>query len=345
MQLQSLLKTRTTPVKNPEFYQDVCDLFGERRAGHMSKWNYSTPQYAGDKARGAEAWVEAISEAKNGSPYYVFQKERDIINTFAPKSRDYFKGDARLVDLGPGSVDAVQHKVMPFIRGASATIREYTCVDVCATTLNMAEREVKKEFPFIRTSSLNKDFIHESFRYGTPLSPEVATMFGLTLCNMEIDPRVVDLPNYQLAACLKRLQSHFSGTEQYLFITQDTNQDPESLKAAYMALEEHFTSLLYRIRRDLTVAGDFDPDNFTMEVDYFPQTQACALCFVAEKSMIFSVEDEIFMLEEGQRFYFHNAFKFDAKTFLTAADKAGFEPVHCEQADENPCILHVLKSR
>ncbi len=330
--------------ENVEFSRDVCDFFAERRAGHMSRWLYSTTQYSGDKACGAEAWQRAIADAKNGSAYYVFQKEREIIRHSIPIVRDIFAQDCRFIDLGPGSTDAVQHKIIPFIESAGDNITEYACVDVCAETLTMAAAEVAGKFPSIQTSLMCKDFIQDAFRYGKPCNQEVAAIFGLTLCNMAIDPRVTKLPEYQLAACLKRLQSHFTAKERYILITQDINQDIVKLREAYLALREHYTSVLYRIGRDLSVSGDYDPENFVMEVDYFPETQACALCFVAKKTMHFSIDDEHFDIRKHDRFYFHNAFKFDIDTFVGSAKRVDLQLVHSEKAENNPCVLHIFKS-
>ncbi len=212
-------------LDNDAFAQDAYDLFMQRRSGHMSKWLYSTPHNEGDKAAGANAFVRAVKEAQQGSPYYVFLKEREVITQFSKKASSLFSASCRLIDLGPGSADAVNHKVVPLIQAAAGRIKEYVCVDVCDATLEIAETKIKEAFPFIQTKKILKDFVQDAFRYGDSFAQEVSTMFGLTLCNMAIDPRVQKLPEYQLASWLGRLKSHLSAPDGYLLITQDTNQD------------------------------------------------------------------------------------------------------------------------
>jgi uncharacterized SAM-dependent methyltransferase len=340
-----LLSPTSQTATNEDFSQDVRDFFGERRSGHLSRWLYATSHFAGDKADGAGAWTRVIDAAKKGSPYYVFQKERDIIQNFLPRVSRVINKDTRFVDLGPGSVDAVQQKVLPIIKHVNGLVKHYVAVDICSETLAGATAEVKNQFPFIDTQKIEQDFIQDSFFYGDgDIEQEVSALFGLTLCNMPIDPRVVMLPELFLISSFRRLKNHQKASENYLLITQDTNQDLDRLTAAYMALEEHYCSVLYRVKRDLRVEGDYEPENFKMGVDYFADTQACALYFETLKKMNFWIEGEQFVLAKGEKLYFHNAFKFDEKTFLTAAQKAGYESVLVEREVDNPCVLHVFKA-
>lgn len=328
-----------------EFSQDIADFFAGRRAGHLSKWLYSNPQFEGDKARGAETWKRVIEAAKHGSDYYVFLKEKSIIRHAVPRLKDIFSQSLRMIDLGPGSEEAIRDKVMPFVHAYAPNVREYVGVDVSRDTLTMAKNEVLAAGLPMEAGSLERDFIQDQFFYGDRTNREVAAIFGLTLCNMTIDPRVPGLPSKLLTSYFQRLQSHFNSKENWLMVTQDTNQDPASLARAYETITDHYMRLLYRIQRDTPVTSGFDPEGFRLEVDYFDATQACALCFVPEKDMAFSIGDESFALKKGQRLYFHNAFKFDEPTFLSAARSAGFDVVQSVREKENPCVLHVLKAR
>lgn len=328
-----------------EFTHDIVEFFSGRRAGHLSKWLYSNPQFEGDKVRGTETWKRGIEEAKRGGDYYVFLKEKSVIQNAIPRLKDIFSRKLRMIDLGPGSEEAIRDKIMPFVQAYTPNVVEYVGVDVSRDTLVMAKKEVLAAGLPMEARSLERDFIQDSFFYGDRVSREVAVIFGLTLCNMTIDPRVPGLPSKLLTSYFQRLKSHFSARERFLMVTQDVNQDPESLKRAYEAFSDHYMRLLYRIQRDTPVTSGFDPEGFRLEVDYFKDTQACALCFVLKKDMSFSIEDEAFTLRKDQRLYFHNAFKFDVQTFLSAARTAGFDVVQSVEEKENPCILHVLKPR
>ena len=106
------------------------------------------------------------------------------------------------------------------------------------------------------------------------------------------------------------------GYHGYLVITQDCNQDGQSLYDAYMTEEEFDLNLLYRIQRDLPVSVSFNPEDFAFEPCWIKETGAASHTYVCKKDMNFSIGDERFYLVKGQRFYMHNTYKFDADNFL-----------------------------
>lgn len=341
--LTSNLRQQAVKQENPEFLHDVRDFFSGRRAGHMSNWLYAEANFEGDKAAGGVLWQEVIEQARADGIYYVFQKERDIIKLFVSDAENFFDCPSRLVDLGPGSPDAVRNKVLPIITAGGNNLSEYLCVDLCQNSLDMAVECVHDNVD-VSARLLKKDFIKDVFVYGEEVEREMAVLFGLTLFNMLIDPRVRDLPNHYLQFSLKRLRTHFAGKDCYLAVTQDSNQDIVSLKRAYKAIEKHYRSLLHRIERDLDVVGEYDPDKFIMDVEYFADTNACALSFVALEKMSFHIQGELFSINKGERFYFHNAYKFGEDEFLSIAAKAGFSNIVSYSEPGNPCILHILKA-
>jgi hypothetical protein len=102
-------------------------------------------------------------------------------------------------------------------------------------------------------------------------------------------------------------------------------------------------TLPHLIARDVSINGYFNPDGFDMDVEFIPQTQACAMSLVANEDMNFMADGMAVSLKKGKRLYFHNAFKFDEETFLKSAKTAGFHLEHTERVPENPCLLHIFK--
>lgn len=331
--------------KDGAFAQEVIDFLRGNRSGHLSKWLYSVPMFPGDRANGSEAWAQVAHEAKQGGPYYVFRDEERIIQDALPFLGTLFKKNTRLVDLGPGSEDALKNKVFPVMQGNAGLISEYMAVDVSTQSLAMAKNGVSKEFPGIKPVGIQGDFIQERFAFGAPVSNEVALFFGLTLCNLPIDPRVQGLPEKMLVASFEQLKSHFTAPEGYLVVTQDVNQTLETLRAAYLTRKPVYETLLHRIVRDLDVSGEFDPSGFSLDIDFFAETQACAMCFVARHDMDFSVEDRGINIKKDQRLYFHNAFKFHSDFFVNCARKAGFDLVQTVSRPDCQCHLQILKVR
>lgn len=326
------------------FAKDVYDLFSGSRAGHMSKWLYSTPQYQGDKACGVNAWAKVAQEAKNGSPYYVFRSEEDVIKSALEKISNTAQGATRLIDLGPGSIDAVKNKVFPVMQSVENSIREYVAVDVSEQSLDVAKRELNNSLPLLEVNAINADFIEDSFKFGDYVGSEIAVLFGLTLCNLPIDPMVEVLPEMVLTTSLKRIKSHFSGNTSRLIITQDINQDIESLRKAYGTRKPVYMTLPHLIARDVSIRGYFNPDAFDMEVEFIPQTQACAMSLVANEDMDFLLDGTPISISKGKRLYFHNAYKFSEEVFLRSAKNAGFTCEYTERMSGNSCLLHTLKA-
>ncbi len=331
-------------MQNADLCIDTLDLFQRRRAGHMSKWLYSSPHFKGDKACGADVRQRVIEEAKNGSAYYVFRDEESIIRHSARELGVLLDRPARLIDLGPGSLDAVEQKVFPLIDANRKSVTEYVGVDVCEETLQQAADAVSRKFPDIGAKQIVANFIDDNFTYGEPIPFEMAVLFGLTSFNLEIDPHTTGLSEKVLQTYLKRLRNHFSGDQSYLVMTQDINHDPESLRAAYFAISPYFLCLPHLMRRDLFIEGNFNPDGFIVDIDYIPETSALSTCFIAREDMTFRIESETCTIHKGDRFYFNNAYKFDIPTFLKAASGAGLECLKTIREDGNHCVLHIMKT-
>jgi len=267
-----------------EFTRDVIDFFSGKRAGHLSKWLYSNPRFPGDKACGVDAWAQVAHDARDGSPYYVFRAEEDIINAAAPCMQNMVVNrGARIIDIGPGSLDAVRGKMSPIIRAFETAVREYVAVDVSEKSLSVAQAEVARAFPFLNASTIRSDFIQDKFSYGQKIRDEIAVLLGLTLCNLPVDPLVSGLPERMLTSSLNRIRAHFSGQNNHLIITQDMNQNTNTLRSAYTTREPVYMTLPHLIARDVPISGDFDPTGFNLDIEFIPQTQACAMSFVSKK--------------------------------------------------------------
>lgn len=329
---------------NTSFSQDVLDWFTFKRAGHMAKWLFSSPKYPGDKACGALVWGHLIEEAQKGSPYYIFNDEQQVIKAALPTIRAEIKKPLTLIDLGPGSKDAVISKTCPIMSELSDHVQQYISIDSNQDFINTASHVISNLYPNVLNGGLCLDFLDDSFRYPSKERLTVTLLFGITLCNMLIDPREKELPLYLLRSYFLRLRSHFGDSDGYLIITQDTNQDVDKLEPAYRGLTEYYLTLPHRIKRDLDVFGDYDPEAFEVKVEFIQDSKALAVSFVVKKDMKFTVNGRFVSLVQGEQLYMGNSFKFDRDTFLSTAQEAGFISVKTIECPANPCLLHILKT-
>lgn len=330
----------THPKTNQDFLKDTCDFFSGRRAGHIGTWRYSEPLYEGDKVNGMYHWGEFVKSAKAGSAYYVVNDELNAINKTAPILHDHVSSNMTLIDMGPGSKEAVIEKIGPFIK--SGHVSSYIGVDIVKECLERTDKIIAQEFPGIAYFGVNRDFYSAPLAFpvnGTP----VMLMFGQTLFNLPIDPLDKSLPDKILLQRLMKFRMHL-GYHGYLVITQDCNQDGQSLYDAYMTEENFDRNLLYRIRRDLPVSTSYNPDDFAFEPCWVPETGAASHTYVTKNDMNFTIGDEPFSLKSGQRFYMHNTYKFNVDRFLNLTKKAYFEPMHTVMSDSGRIALHILKA-
>lgn len=329
-------------IIDPHFLMDTLDWFEKRRAGHMSKWLYSSPLYKGDKANGANIWADVVKGSKAGSPYYVYRDEYKAIGAAIGALSQLIRRTTMLADLGPGSFEALAGKVFPLIEASQGLVREYMGIDISAGILDMADTSMMKQFPHIKRKQACKDFFSESVPFSTQADQVIALFYGLTMFNLAIDPTVQGLPDMLLASYFKRLRGHFGDKDGFLVISQDANQDGESLTAAYREASRYYPPLLHRILRDLPITGDFDPKAFEICIDYTPETKMVGMAFITNRSLRFEVGERPVHLLKGEKLYFATAFKPDLLAVQKLAMDAGFSAQETVGNDSH-CVLHVLK--
>lgn len=332
-------RAASLPVHD-EFFKDISDFFAGRRSGHVGTWRYSEPLFAGDKVNGMHHWAEFVKSARAGSDYYVVNDELDVICRTAPKFSSVVPGALTAIDMGPGSKEAVLEKVGPFLD--AGMVSSYVAVDIVKECVERTGKVIADHYPDVSFFGMHRDFYREPLAFPISGAP-VMMMFGQTLFNLPVDP--LDVAAYEplMMERLLRFRMHL-GTYGYLVITQDCNQDGKSLYDAYMTEATFDLNLLYRIQRDLPVSDSFDPEDFEFEPCWVPETGAASHTYVVKRDIEFSIGSENFSLEQGQRFYMHNTYKFSTDMFLKMARRAYFEPIFTEKSKSGRVALHVLKA-
>lgn len=325
---------------NRDFSKDIRDFFSERRSGHVGIWRYSEPLCEGDKVNGMWHWGEYIKKAKTGNAYYVPNGEIQALTTLLRNIRGHIKGDTTVVDLGPGSEEALLGKVMPLMKELDA--KHYIGVDIVPECLQRIQENIQDHAPFIKFTGINTDFYQNKVHLPTNTNLVMA-IFGQTIINLPIDPRVKDLPDMVLGSYFRRFHSHLNGNG-YFIAAQDSNQNEEDFHDAYMTGENFHLNMLYRIKRDLPVSDGFDPAAFGFKITFFKETGAMAYTYVCQKPMSFELEGESFSLTKGQELYLHNSYKFQTDRFVNIARDSGFELIETALDNDNRVAVHLFKA-
>lgn len=325
-------------VYNEHFKRDICDFFSQRRSGHIGTWRYSDPLFSGDRVKGMQYWADLVKSARGGNNYYIVNEEIEVIQLAAKNLSHIIPKQGTLIDLGPGSKEALLEKAGPFIRNLDTKL--YIGVDVSAECLSWAKETIEQDFSGVNCKTILGDFYDDLIfpKMGTP----VMCMFGQTIFNLPIHPLDLAAPSRMTVQRLRQFKRSL-GRGGYLILAQDCNQNADNIYDAYMEAEKFNMNLLHRIERDLPVSPGFDVDNFYFEPQWIPETGAATLTYVCKQNMDFSIGNETFNLKAGQRFYMHNSYKFELSKFQKMAWSAGFR-IHSSQFTKSRRMaLHVLK--
>lgn len=325
---------------NKDFAKDIRDFFSERRSGHVGIWRYSEPLFQGDKVNGMAHWADYIKKAKAGNAYYVPNGEIEALHRLLKDIRNHVKGDAAVIDLGPGSEEALFGKVTPVLEALGS--KHYIGVDIVPELLDRMQKSLRCHSPDIQFTGINSDFYQNKIRLSAD-ETLVMAIFGQTIINLPIDPRVEKLPDMVLGSYFKRFHSHLNGNG-YFIAAQDTNQNEADFHDAYMTGADFHLNMLYRVARDLPVSGGFDPEAFGFKITFFKETGAMAYTYVCQQPMTFDLEGETFKLSKGQEFYLHNSYKFKADRFVSIAKDSGFELVETKFDTDGRVAVHLFET-
>jgi uncharacterized SAM-dependent methyltransferase len=285
-------------------------------------------------------WGDYIKKAKAGNAYYVPNGEIEALNAVLKNIRSHVQGDVSVIDLGPGSEEALFGKVMPVLEALDS--KYYIGVDIVAECLQRIEASLKAHSPDIQFTGINSDFYQNKIKLPTNTTLVMA-IFGQTIINLPIDPRVEKLPDMVLGSYFKRFHSHLNGNG-YFIAAQDTNQNEADFHDAYMTGADFHLNMLYRVARDLPVSEGYDPDAFGFKITFFKETGAMAYTYVCQKPMTFELEGETFNLSTGQEFYLHNSYKFQAERFVSIAKESGFTAVETQFDAHQKVAVHLFKT-
>ena len=330
-------------AEGPVFLRDMQDFFAGRRHAHIANWRFSNPTHDGDIVRGNALWDAMEKRAKSTGLYYIYTDEIELIEKCFAHIGRALPDNITLIDLGPGPGESIRGKISPIINRLGPKIKRYVAVDLVPEILQQAQEIFEAEHPDIEFFRVSQDF------YKTPLKlpksgTRLSVIFGLTMFNIPIDPRIEGLPNKLLLDMLKRLNGNLR-TGEFLAVTQDLNRDLSLMKSLYGEQEELWLNVLHRVKRDLPVSDDFDPTAFGYEVSWISKTNASVRSYVVKKDMEFMLGDEHFKLKSGQRFFLHNAFKPSAEEFVDIAKQAGLRQTHTATNDNGRMALHMFEHK
>ncbi|MDR3613044.1 MAG: L-histidine N(alpha)-methyltransferase [Candidatus Obscuribacterales bacterium] len=303
-------------AETQEFYDGVVDMFTGIREGHIGRYCFSSARSDNDRVRGDEHWTRFI---KTSAAYYPYRHEIEIIRHAASHIGKLVSDAHTFIDLGTGSLNSFERKVLPIIRAGK--FKEITFVDLCTAFSEIATARLKEELADIKTNTFLGNFFNS---LPMPQSKAAINLFGITLGNI-----VVDLPNETPEYALTRTMKHFAAPLKekggYFIFDYDTNEDESSLHASYEHPSYHAMELtiLDRVKRDLPTSN-FDPDDFEHVTVWHQRWKLLAHGVRAKTDLKFSIGPYQIDVPRGKFYRTGSSFKYSDVTIEQVAENAGF---------------------
>jgi len=322
-------------AETEEFYDGIVDLFTGYRAGHLGRYCFSSARNAADKVRGDEHWTQFIKTTNN---YYPYHHQIEIIRDAADQIGKAISDASTWVDLGTGSLNSFERKVLPIIR--SGKFNEIVFVDLCTTFSKIASSKLEQENLQIESKTFIGNFFEK-----LPLltNKAVINLFGITLGNI-----IVDLPQETPEEILAQTMRHFAAPllehGGYFVFDYDTNTNEGSMHSSYDHPSYHAMemSILERAKRDLP-SINFDPENFEHITTWHPQWGLLAQELRAKIDMQFTIGPYKIDLSKGQSFRTGSSFKYSDEAIECAANKAGFKKLNLFTLPESTMRVAIYK--
>lgn len=344
---QPQLPVKDASTVDSRFLADMQDLFAKRRVAHIGNYRYSQPNYEHDIVNGLAIWNRISERAKQGGKYYIFSDEVEMIAQNFPEIESLLPDELVLVDLGPGSKEAITDKIGSVIGTLRGKIVEYIAVDLVPDILTNAEAVFTNKFPSIKFSEIQGDMFE-------PLSlpaekPRLSVVFGQTLFNVDINPHSGEEAKSRIVKMLSGLR-HNLRPEDKLVIPQNCSEKLDELMDAYWEQKEIWENLMHRVKRDLlnpdvsgSDIGTFSPEAFEFEPYWVNSAQIMSHTLVAKEFMQFTLGGEPFSIRKGERFYCHNTAIYPASTFEHMTKKAGLKTFYQAVNPKGRMALHGLE--
>ncbi|MBU0858850.1 MAG: L-histidine N(alpha)-methyltransferase [Alphaproteobacteria bacterium] len=332
--IQHTIPPRFKPApKRNDFASAALALFSGRAEGHMGPWEYGPSLYAGDPAGGADLWAELV---KNPGAYYLTAADIALTQYAAahPLLHTALRDIETVVELGPGSHEAMAAKTIPVLR-AAPNCKNYIAVDIAASFAADSAAYVNQT-THIRSRGVVGDIFKKPLARPLP-GPAAIMMTGGTIANLPCAAGEDPLPHLrQFFANLRRGLK--SGDR--LIINFDHQNDPQKIRAAYSedAHRRYSVNALHRLKRDGIInGGTFDPALWRYEPVWIEQTRQCCHTVYPLFAQSVRIESLTLNIPAFQRFVMANSYKYDPQLLSWAALSSGYN--HTEILSHGPMSM------
>ncbi|WP_240545245.1 L-histidine N(alpha)-methyltransferase [Sinorhizobium fredii] len=336
------------------FLETSLQLFRQKYAPDLGAEQYAHHTGVdrnGNPMSGALLWAKAeaqrISSALVTGTTNMVDAELKLAQKLHGRVRDYVQWhhqDERcrkgisVLEYGPGTVRAFQQKTLPLVIGLRGETSRCTLVDRSREFLGdiaQLSSALGLKIEFIRGD------IFSGRRYFCDDEAAFIVMFGRTFGNLAV-PTNDTHPMEAVVETLKKISNSAKRCWVAISIGSDLRRDVA--KSYYEAHPEFQLNVFYRMKAELPVDGNFDPEAFEYEPDVIGGDQFMQVIHTAvvKKNLDFCIGGKDIILLSGERLHLKNSFCFSESFFKKCAHRAGFVPIDV-LSDDAGSAIHVLQ--
>jgi uncharacterized SAM-dependent methyltransferase len=222
---------------------------------------------------------------------------------------------------------------------AALNPQRFIANDISQSAVDTAEFMVDQRFPGLEFEGAVSDY----YDIKAPLyrHTNATVMFaGSSISNITSED--ASIPVAEVVHFLKAI-GKLVGPKGSLIITQDTNQDEESLLAAYQTpgFAAFRLGTLHRIQKALNIEG-LDPTAFKAQSFWLPERYLIANTLICTKTQNVRLGNEVISIPEGQKLYISNSHRYPADYFLGMCRQAGLVSTGMFFDQDHRLATHVL---
>lgn len=281
-------------------------------------------------ARGSELF-EAICTCPE---YYVTRADLALHEEHIGAISEMVGPDAHIIEFGSGAGIKTRK-----LLASLDQVRAYTPIEISASALAAAAKDLEQAFPDIEIRPLKADYtldIDSSLLDLDPPSRRRVIYFpGSTIGNFDHE---------QAGDFLARM-GRIARSHGAVLIGVDLMKTEQQLLAAYDDAEgitaEFNLNLLARMQRELDARIDLDA--FVHEVRFNRDYCRVEMHLQATRPTVIEVDGRQFVFEPGETIHTENSYKYSVKAFRELATRAGLEPVRVWKDPDGLFSMHWLE--
>ena len=323
-----------------QFLIDSVALLQHKRVSHMGAHQYvNHGAMRGDfPMSGTLGWQRYENDCPS---YYIPMCEKELIKEAALELGNFIEPGTPLVDLGTGTLEAVETKSLLLARALQSEI--YAPVDASLKFCSEAGGLVQRVLPGIKIRPSIENFFSEDAEPPIDI-PAMGFLGGTTIANIEA-PLSSRKPTAALISTLKNLGRIVSNG--WLLLSTDSNQDEAENKAMYSENGLFEINTFDRMVYELPFSG-LDPTCIVYDPIWIKESSQFAHSALAIKDMSVSVEAPEFrgviQIRRGDRFHLKNSFRYTDEYFLSCAEQARLSNLRIWRHNQRPIHLFLLKA-